>query len=83
MATSTSEISRSSASSTRPIVVDLGKKPRKQIKKLTEGTGKLLDEVDKVIQELKVAGKISGTAQPVVIVVKEKARATAFPWTMS
>lgn len=64
-----------------PIVVDLGKRPRKQIKKLTKGGGKLLDEVDTVMQELKVAGKINSNAVPVVIVVKQKARSTVFPWT--
>ena len=63
-----------------PIVVDLGKRTRKQIKKLAKGQGKLLEEVDTVMQELKVAGKISGNAVPVVIVVKQKARATVFPW---
>lgn len=79
----TAESTRSSATGNLPIVVDLGKQPRKQIKKLTEGRGKLLDEVDKVIQELKVAGKISGSAQPVVIVVKQKAKASVFPWMQS
>lgn len=64
-----------------PLIVDLGRKPRKQIKKLTEGGGKLLDEVDKVIQELRVAGKLSGATQPVVIVVKERRR-QGFPWSM-
>lgn len=72
----------SSKSSTNlPIVVDLGKRPRKQIKKLTKGGGKLLEEVDTVMQELKVAGKINSSAVPVVIVVKQKARSTVFPWT--
>ena len=71
------------SSTSPPIVVDLGKRPRKQIKKLTQGRGKLLDEVDTVMQELKISGKITGTALPVVIVVKQKARQTAFPWGMN
>jgi hypothetical protein len=77
----TSQTDSGKSSTNLPIVVDLGKRPRKQIKKLAKGGGKLLDEVDTVMQELKVAGKINGAAVPVIIVVKQKARSNVFPWT--
>ncbi len=55
-----------------PVVIDLGKKRRKQIKKLRKGSGKLMDRVATCIQELKSSGSISQSAQPVIIVVKQK-----------
>jgi Family of unknown function (DUF6200) len=55
-----------------PIVIDLGKRRRKQIKQLREGRGKLMDDVGGVIEELRKAGAIGESAQPVVIVVREK-----------
>jgi hypothetical protein len=55
-----------------PVVVDLGKKKRKQIKDLCRGEGKLLDEVDKVVEELRTSGTIKAGVQPVIIVVKQR-----------
>ena len=55
-----------------PIVIDLGKKKRKDIRKLRKGSGRLRNRVATCIQELKANGKIAPTAQPIVIVVKEK-----------
>ena len=55
-----------------PIVVDLGKKRRKAVKKLRGGTGKLMDQVNETLQELRNAGTIAATAQPVIIVVRER-----------
>jgi hypothetical protein len=54
------------------LVVDLGTKPAKQIKQLRKGKGKLMDKVNECINELKTSGAITGGAQPVVIIVKEK-----------
>jgi hypothetical protein len=54
------------------IVVDLGSKSRKQVKDLRRGKGKLMDKVNQCLNELKASGTITGTVQPVVIVVKEK-----------
>lgn len=64
------------ASSSAPIVVDIGKKARKQIKRLRQGKGKLLQQVNGAIQELRAGGTITATAQPVIIVVREKRRAS-------
>jgi len=54
------------------LVVDLGKHGRKQIKRLRRGEGKLVDEVQQCVHELRSAGTIAESAQPVVIVVREK-----------
>ena len=48
--------SASQASNSAPMVVDLGKKPRKQIKQLRRGEGKLVDEVGAVLEELRANG---------------------------
>jgi len=55
-----------------PIIVDLGKKRRKDVKRLRKGEGKLFDQVTSTIQELKTAGTISGNAEPVILVVRQK-----------
>ena len=59
------------------IVVDLGKKDSKKIKRLRNGKGKLMEKVKLCIEELRASGKITGTVQPVVVVVEEEAVA---PW---
>lgn len=64
-----------------PIVIDLGKRRRKQIKRLREGRGKLMDDVGGVIDELRAAGAIGTSAQPVVIVVREK-RKSPLAWPL-
>lgn len=55
-----------------PIVVDIGRKKKKQIKNLCNGEGKLMAQVEDVISELRSAGTIKGEVQPVVIVVKQR-----------
>ncbi|MGE3805637.1 MAG: hypothetical protein AB7K24_13255 [Gemmataceae bacterium] len=59
-------------SSTAPILIDLGKKSRKKIKRLRRGEGDLMDDVNHAIQELRNANKIGASAQPVVVIVREK-----------
>jgi hypothetical protein len=63
-----------------PIIVDIGKKRRKQIKQLREGRGKLMDKVNGLLDELRTAGSISTSAQPVVVVVQEKRKARSLRW---
>jgi hypothetical protein len=65
-----------------PIIVDIGKKRKKQIKQLREGRGKLMDEINGLLEELREAGSISGSAQPVVVVVQEKRKARLLPWPL-
>jgi hypothetical protein len=54
------------------LLIDLGKKSKKQIKQLRNGTGKLRDEVNQCLRELRAAGTVSETAQPVVMLVRQK-----------
>lgn len=64
---------QSAADSSSLIVVDLGKKQkRKAIKGLRKGTGKLADRVRELLGELREQGAISGSAQPVVVIVRQK-----------
>ncbi len=55
-----------------PVIIDLGRKKRKSVKKLRRGEGKLMDEVEDVIQGLQADGHIAADAQPVVVIVREK-----------
>jgi hypothetical protein len=68
------------ASGGATVVVDLGRKPKKQVKQLREGRGKLLDEVNIVLAELRTNGSISSSAQPVVVVVRERPKARGLFW---
>ena len=62
------------ASGAAPVVLDLGKQRRKQIKQLRRGSGKLMDEINGALQELKTAGTVHATAQPVIVVLQQKRR---------
>ena len=63
-----------------PVILDLGKHKKGDIKKLCAGEGPLLDEVNSCIEELKISGAITAHAQPVVIVVRQKAPRNAMLW---
>ena len=62
--------------STPPVVLDLGKQRRKRIKELRRGEGRLMDEINASIEELRTAGALGPNAQPVVVVVRQKRRKT-------
>jgi hypothetical protein len=58
------------------IVVDLEERqPSKQIRRLRNGEGKLMDHIEKIISELSEAGTIKSGAQPVVVILREE-----LPW---
>ena len=63
-----------------PIVVDIGKKRRKAIRRMRKGEGKLMMEINHLVEELRTAGSISASSQPVIIVVKQKRKTRALPW---
>ncbi|MCP4397938.1 MAG: hypothetical protein GY801_11660 [bacterium] len=64
-----------------PIIVDLGKQKRKQVKKLRKGKpGKLMDDVHDCLEELKANDVIGESAQPVIIVVREKPKQPQWGW---
>jgi hypothetical protein len=55
------------------VIVDFGKRQaRKQTKRLRRGEGKLMTRVEGIVNDLVTAGTVKSTAQPVVIVVREK-----------
>jgi hypothetical protein len=55
-----------------PIIIDLGGRSRRKIRLLRKGKGELLDEVHECLDELAENGKITKTAQPVIVVVTDK-----------
>ncbi len=56
-----------------PVIIDLGKKSKKAVKKLRKGKGgKLLDHVRDAVETLRAEGAIDANAQPVIIVVRER-----------
>jgi hypothetical protein len=63
-----------------PVILDLGKKKRKQIQELCRGEGELIGEMQGCIDELRSSGVISASAQPVVLIVREKRRRKRVFW---
>ena len=55
-----------------PVILDLGQRSKKLVKRLRRGEGKLMARIGIVVEELKKNGTIAPTAQPVVLVVREK-----------
>jgi len=79
MANETTTAAKSTALATpakgdaEPIIIDLGKKNRRQVRKLRKGkSGRLLDRIGDVIAEATEAKAIPTDAQPVIIIVREK-----------
>ena len=57
-----------------PVVLDLGSQRRKRVKQLRRGEGRLMDDINGAIEELRTAGTIGAVTQPVVIIVQQKRR---------
>ena len=55
-----------------PVFIDLGKKKKKAIKRLRNGRGSLIGRIQTTLEDLRNAGTISATAQPVIVVVRQK-----------
>ena len=56
----------------RLVVVELAKRrPPDQVRRLRKGRGKLVGDIESVLDELVSSGTIDAGAQPVVIVVRE------------
>jgi hypothetical protein len=70
---STAVAVKSQENNAAPVIIALGKKSKKSIKAMGEGRGRLLEEVSATISDLKSNGTISASAQPVIVVVKQKA----------
>lgn len=56
------------------IVLDLGKKSRKSVKKLRKGRGKLMARVHATIDQLRADDELSESSDLVVVIVKQKSR---------
>ena len=64
----------------RMVVIDIGKRKRKQIRKLRKGDGPLVEQIDQTIAQLKSEGTLDANAQTVVVVVRQKPRSN-WIWT--
>ncbi len=64
--------SASAITTNAPVIIDLGKRRRKQVKRLRRGEGKLLNDINGAVEELRTAGTLGADAQPVIVVVREK-----------
>jgi Family of unknown function (DUF6200) len=53
-------------------IVDLGRRSKKQIKRLRKGEGRLLDRVEQTVDQLKADNEIDSNSEVVVVVVKQK-----------
>ena len=74
------------ASSATPIVVDLGKTKRKSIKRLKQGQGKLMEEVDEAVARVKAGLGDDGDDKvlvPVVIVYRRKRKKRRSAWPLA
>jgi len=54
------------------VVIDLGKNSRKDVNDLRKGRGALMDDIKDAIEELREAGAVSSSAQPVVVIVERR-----------
>lgn len=64
-----------SEATTEPIVIDMGKKNRKQVRKLSKGgSGRLMEKVSEAIEHLRENGALNAKAQPIVVIVEERRR---------
>ena len=65
-----------------PLIIDLGKHKRKDVKRLRKGDGPLVGMIASCLSELRESGQMAAGAQPVVIVVRERQkRAVLWPLT--
>lgn len=60
-----------------PVIVDLGKKKRGDVKALRRGEGQLMDDVKDAISELSATGAVANGSQPVIVVVERKPKTSA------
>ena len=71
-------LTATSQTSDAPVIVDLGRRRKKLVRRLRKGTGKLMDEVQAAIGEIQRTGRISANAQPIIVVVTQKPKSKRF-----
>jgi hypothetical protein len=54
------------------VIVDLGKRSKKQVKKLRKGGGRLMDRIGQTVDQLRAEQEIDAKAEVVVFVVRER-----------
>lgn len=54
------------------VIVDMGKRKRKQVKQLRRGRGKLMDRIEETVGQLQAEGEIESGSPVVVVIVREK-----------
>ena len=57
-----------------PVIIDMGKQRRTRVKALRQGTGRLADEVNGTIEELRAVGTVSPDSQTVIVIVRQRRR---------
>lgn len=62
----------SSPDANGPVIIDMGKQRGKRIKELKRGTGKLTEDLNEALEDLKANGAISASRQVVIVVVERK-----------
>ena len=72
MAETATKTAGTGAAARQPILIDLGKKKRKSVKKLRRGSGPLMRAVSDAISELQSSGSVDGAGQDVVVIIREK-----------
>jgi hypothetical protein len=57
-----------------PIILDLGKRKRRDVRKLRKGRGRLLERAAVALEQLKEEGTLPASVRPVILIVREKRR---------
>jgi hypothetical protein len=63
-----------------PVVVELGTRGKGQLRKLRQGRGRLLRDIDDVVADLQQSGEVAADAQVVIVVVKQRPEAQDDCW---
>ncbi|MCK6685992.1 MAG: hypothetical protein L6R30_26650 [Thermoanaerobaculia bacterium] len=64
----------SQAETPKVVVVDLGKRKRRDVKQLRKGNGKLMDRINELVEQLRSEGAVDPTSRTLVVVVEKKTR---------
>jgi hypothetical protein len=75
-------VSARSSEGPDPLLIDLGKVRRKDVKQLRKGQGRLLEEIASALKELRTSGQIATDAQPVVVLIRERRKRPAL-WPLA
>lgn len=55
-----------------PVIVEFGKRSKKQIRKLRSGRGRIMRDIESVLDELRSSGELDEDTRVLVAVVKER-----------